>query len=99
MVNIYIDETKADKDMSKILDSKEAIYLAIALSLDSITIGFGSGLSSMNYLNVLFFSFFMGFTSIFSGLTIGKKLSNEIKFNLSWISGILLIILAFLRLF
>lgn len=99
MINIYIDGTKADKDKSKILDYKEAIYLAIALSLDSLTIGFGSGLSNMNYLKIMFFAFLAGFFSIFSGLKIGERLSKEIRFNLSWLSGIILIILAFLRLF
>lgn len=99
MINIYIDETKADKDKSKVLDYKEAVYLAIALSLDSLTIGFGSGLSNMNYLSVMLFSLLGGFTSIVLGLTIGQRLSKEIKFNISWISGIFLIILAFLRLF
>lgn len=99
ILNIYIDETKADKDRSKVLDAKEAIYLAIALSLDSLTIGFGSGLSNMDYLSIMIFSFIAGFLSVCSGLKIGKKLSNGIKFNLSWISGILLIVLAVLRLF
>lgn len=99
IVNVYIDETKADKDRSKVLDAKEAIFLAIALSLDSLTIGFGSGLSNMNYLSIMIFSFIAGFLSIFSGLKIGEKLSTGIRFNLSWISGILLIILAVLRLF
>ena len=98
MINIYIDETRADKDKSKVLDYKEAVYLAVALSLDSLTIGFGSGLSDMNYLNIMLLSFVAGFFSIFLGLTIGERLSREIKFNLSWISGILLIILASLRL-
>lgn len=99
MVNVYIDETRADKDASKVLDSKEAIYLAIALSLDSLTIGFGSGLSDMHYLNIVILSFLAGFVSIFSGLIIGEKISSGIKFNLSWVSGLLLIILAILRLF
>ena len=99
MVNIYIDETKADKDKSKVLDSREAIYLAIALSLDSLTIGFGSGLSDMHYLNIVILSFLAGFISIFSGLKVGERISSGIKFNLSWVSGILLIVLAILRLF
>lgn len=99
MVNVYIDETKADKDSSKVLDSKEAIYLAVALSLDSLTIGFGSGLSDMYYLNIVILSFLAGFISIFGGLKVGEKISSGIKFNLSWISGILLIALAILRLF
>lgn len=99
IINLYLDGTHADKDKSKVLDSKEAIYLALALSLDSLTIGFGSGLSNMDYMYVMFCSFVAGFLSIFSGLIVGKKLFNTIKFNLSWISGILLIILAILRLF
>ena len=44
VLQVYADEIKADFDKSKILTSKESIYLAIALSLDSLHGGFGSSI-------------------------------------------------------
>ncbi len=39
VLDIYIDETKADMDFNKRLSVKEGLYLAIALSLDSLVSG------------------------------------------------------------
>lgn len=98
IVNIYVDETKADYNESKDLDSKEAIYLAIALSLDSLAVGFGSALGNINYINVIILSLIVGIISIWTGLFIGDKFAKRSKINLSWLAGIILIILASLKL-
>lgn len=97
IVNIYVDETKADYNQSKDLDSKEAIYLAIALSLDSLAVGFGSALGNINYMNVIVLSLIVGIFSIWAGLFIGNKFARKSKINLSWLAGIILIILATLK--
>lgn len=98
IVDIYFDETKADYDHSKDLDSKEAIYLAIALSLDSLAVGFGSSLGSINYIYVIVLSLIIGILSIGIGLLIGEKIARKSKINLSWLAGIILIVLACLKL-
>lgn len=98
IIDVYTDETKADFNQSKTLDSKEALYLATALSLDSIALGFGSSLGSINYLHVIGLSFIVGMFSIWSGSFLGKKIVEKTKVNLSWLSGILLIILAIIKL-
>lgn len=98
IVDIYIDGTKADLNLSKILDSKEALYLAIALSLDSLAVGFGSSLANINYINVIVLSLIIGMISIWSGVALGKKIVEKADINLSWLSGVLLIILAILKL-
>ncbi len=94
MINIYMDETSADKDYSKELDSREAIYLGTALSLDSLAIGFGSGLGDVNYLYLILFSLLVGMISVRTGLYIGKNLSRNKRINLSWLAGLILIFLA-----
>lgn len=99
VLQVYVDETKADFDKSKILTSKEALYLALALSLDSLAVGFGSSLVLINYFQVFVLAIFIGLISIILGSFIGKKLVENININLSWLSGALLIILAFLRAF
>lgn len=97
-VDIYVDGTKADLNLSKSLDPKEALYLAMALSLDSLAVGFASSLSNVNYLSVIVLSIVIGMISIWSGINLGKKLVEKVDINLSWLSGILLIILAVLKL-
>ena len=98
IIDVYCDETKADFNLSKKLDAKEAVYLATALSLDSLAVGFGSSLGNINYLHVIGLSLIIGLFSIYSGIFIGKKIVEKTKINLSWLSGILLIILAILKL-
>lgn len=97
VLEIYASETKADYDKSKNLTIKEAIYLAVALSLDSIAVGFGSSLISINYFQVLVLSFFIGVMSLFLGVYFGKKFIEKIDINLSWLSGSMLILLAIIR--
>ncbi|QUH21379.1 sporulation membrane protein YtaF [Alkaliphilus sp. B6464] len=94
IINIYIDGTSADFDNSKYLNPKEAIYLAIALSLDSLAAGFGSSLGNINYIQVILFSLFWGMIAIWLGVFIGKKFAEKLDINISWLSGVLLIILA-----
>lgn len=98
VIDVYVDETKADFNLSKNLDSKEALYLATALSLDSLAVGFGSSLGNINYSQVIGLSLVIGMFSIWSGLFIGKKIVEKTKINLSWLSGIILIILGLLKL-
>jgi putative sporulation protein YtaF len=97
IVDIYLDETKADFNKSKKLDSIEAIALATTLSIDSLAIGFGSSLSNVNGIYILGLSFLFGIFSVWSGQLIGRKLIENSKLNLSWLAGVILIILAFLK--
>ncbi|WP_300382362.1 sporulation membrane protein YtaF [Clostridium sp.] len=99
VLQVYADEIKADFDKSKILSSKEAFYLAIALSLDSLAVGFSSSLISVNYLQSILFSLIIGFFSIILGSFIGLRFIEKIRIDLSWISGVLIILLAFIRVF
>lgn len=97
VLEIYANETKADYDKSKTLTLKEAVYLAVALSLDSLAVGFGSSLVSINHLQVIILSFVIGTFCLFVGVHIGKKFIEKVDLNLSWLSGLMLIVLAFIR--
>ncbi|HHV38376.1 MAG TPA: sporulation membrane protein YtaF [Tepidimicrobium sp.] len=98
VITVYMDEIKADFDNSKILSLKEALYLGIALSLDSLAIGFGSSLRNINCIGVISLSLIANMVAIWGGLAIGKRFIERTKVNLSWLAGIILIILAFLKL-
>ena len=97
ILEIYANETKADYDKSKILTSKEAIYLATALSLDSLAVGFCSSLGNVRYVEVIILSLIIGLISLLCGVILGKKFIEKIDVNLSWLSGAMLIVLAILR--
>ena len=97
ILQIYADEVKADLDESKILSPKEAFFLAVALSLDSLTVGFGCSLGTVNYLATVLLSFLVGALLLVLGGYVGKNISKNYNLNLSWLSGVLLIKLAFIR--
>ena len=98
ILNLYANPEDADIDSSKILSIREAIALAISLSLDGLAVGFGAALTNVNGVIIFFFSFLTNTLAVLLGCNIGNKLAAKISFNLSWLSGIVLIVLAFLKL-
>jgi len=99
VLQVYADETKADFDKSKTLTPKEAFYLATALSFDSLAVGFGSSLVGGGYLQTVFLCLILGIIAVLLGVFIGKKLMEKSNINLSWLSGVILMILALYKLF
>lgn len=97
VLQVYADETKADFDKSKCLNVKESFYLALALSLDSLTVGIGSSLCNINYGEVLMLCFAIGILAVSIGVFLGHKFAQKLHLELSWLSGVLLILLAMLR--
>ncbi len=97
ILNVYADATKADLDHSKSLNTKEAIYLGIALSLDSIVVGLGFGLTSINLFQIVPLSLILNSLAIFSGALLGKKFADSLAVDISWLSGLILIILAIIN--
>ena len=93
-LSVYADPCKADADASKSLSVPESVCLALAMSLD----GFGAALGNLNPVAVLFFSLLFGFTAIQGGFLLGNRLAQKTHFTVDWLSGALLILLAFLRL-
>ncbi|MGL5347004.1 MAG: sporulation membrane protein YtaF [Peptostreptococcaceae bacterium] len=97
VLEIYADEIKADYDNSKLLSVKEAFYLAVALSLDSLTVGFGCSLGSVNLIDAVLLSFFVGALFLILGGYVGRHFAKTVNISISWLSGAMLILLAFMR--
>lgn len=97
VLEVYANETKADYDNSKVLTEKEAIYLASALSFDSLAVGFGISLTDINHFQIIILSFFVGMISILSGVFLGKLFSKLSNINFSCLSGFLLIALSIIK--
>ena len=99
-INIIKDPISSDIDSSNEIDFKEAIFLGIALSLDSISIGFGaSSIGIGGFIFPLLISIFqIMFLSI--GRILGSKINNVSNLpNNIWniISGILLISIGIIK--
>lgn len=94
VLDVYLDETKADADHSKWLSLKEALYLSVALSIDSLVSGFAFGIRIGNPIPVLFTSFCIGILAVLSGFYFGEHIGDRIPMDLSWISGVLFLMLA-----
>ncbi len=98
ILQVIKDNTLADADKSKVLSIKESISLGMALSLDGICAAVSFGLSFNNYIIVFIFSFSITFIMFILGNVIGKKINNGKELNLSWLSGVILLILAITKL-
>ena len=101
-IKIIRDPISSDLDGSQKIDWKEAFYLGIALSLDSIGVGIGSSIVGLNFnlFPILVASFQLIFLSF--GILLGKKIISSVSLpkNIwSIISGILLIIIGLCKLF
>lgn len=97
VLEVYVDEIKADFDGSRRLNAKEALALAVALSMDGLAAGFGTALGNVNYAQVLLASLFFHMGAVWLGVWVGSKLAEKSKINMSWASGTILIFLAFFR--
>ena len=99
MLSIYADPEKADRDQSKTISPAEAASLAIALSLDGLAVGFGAAMGNVNAWAVVLWSLVTNTAAILLGALLGNKIAQKLTFNLSWVSGAILILLAISKLF
>lgn len=97
ILNIYAEPENADSDKSRVLSAKEALYLAIALSIDSLAAGFGAGMGEVGLGVAALFCFATTFLSVLTGCFFGNKVSGILP-DISPLGGIILIVLAFLKL-
>lgn len=98
LLRVYADSTEADKDHSRVLSPIEAASLAFALSLDGLALGFGTGLTEVSYIQVIIFSLISTMIAVLLGCFIGNKVAEKLNLDLSWLSGLLLIFLALMKL-
>lgn len=98
ILQLYADPKKADVDYSGVISPKEAVSLAIALSLDGLAVGFGAAVGNVNGLAVFLCSFIINPLAVYMGCYSGNKIARKLSFNISWLSGILLLALAFFKL-
>lgn len=95
---IYFSPEDANKQDTQVLSAREAFFLSLALSLDSIlaSMAFSFQVSSIPlfFLLAAFFHFLL-FTA---GFLLGMLVSRKFSIDLSWLSGLFLLLLAVLTL-
>ena len=94
IVNIYGDPMAADWDHSQSLSWKEVLFLSFAMSIDSLIAGALSAFLEIPVGLTMGTALIMGIVMMYAGLFLGKKLASRCKCDLSWISGVLFMILA-----
>lgn len=100
VLSLYLEEQEADLDHSKSLSAREAFLLACALSLDSLVTGFSAGLSLHSVWvrwGTVALCFAFGLLTVSAGGFLGKKLASRGQADLSWVSGMTLLVLALTR--
>lgn len=99
------DETadKANKNHDNLLSVREAFFLGLALSLDSLGAGLGAGMMTSSFrplfAEILLLPFLLSVFFIVLGGTLGKMLSTRLNGNFCRLGGLLLIALAFFKFF
>jgi len=98
MLSIFSDSTNADINNNNILSPLEAVGLAFALSIDSLFVGFSAVVGHGLKFELVLAEFVTDFIAINLGAFIGNKMFKNIRLNLSWLSGVMLIGLAVFKL-
>lgn len=95
IINIYGNPLAADWDQSKSLSWKETVMFSLAMSIDSLVAGGLSGFLMMPPGLTAFISLLVGIVVMYIGLFLGHELSARKDWDLSWVSGLLFLFLAF----
>ena len=98
---VFAAPETADANNNKVLSAGEASVLALALSLDGLTVGAGAGLINSGravYILIIAFSLVTGLLYLTLGRFAGDRIARKTKLNLSWLSGVMLIGLAIIKL-
>lgn len=99
ILNLYADPEKADIDSSKTLGPAEAASLAVALSLDGVAVGLGAALAGISAWAIFLSSLVTDMVCLILGSFIGGRIARKTPVNLSWLGGVILIIMAVVKLF
>ena len=99
LMRLYADPEAADVDASKSISPKEAVVLAVSLSLDGLAIGLGAAMIGVNIWILIVLTLIADFAALLLGGWLGNKAASKLRFSISWLAGVILIGLAIMQLF
>ena len=94
VLHVYADPAAVDLDHSKSISVAEAVSLALALSLDGVAVGFGAAMSRVSIPAVVSASLAANQVTLLLGSWLGERLSKRFNMSLSWVGGVILLLLA-----
>jgi len=92
---IYLSPEEANRTDLQVLNAKEALLLSLALSLDSVLAGMAFTASDIPRLTLLLSAILFHLLLFSAGYALGRLLSRMLRIDLSWLSGLCLLLLAF----
>ena len=101
ILRVGVKPEDADADKSKVLRPAEAVAIAIAVSIDGLAAGLGAGLVNPGfaaYLLIIGFSLITDLVFLYAGCFLGGRVARVSRINLAWLSGLILIALAVVKL-
>ena len=97
-LSVCADSRSADLDHSRSLSPGEAALLSLSVSLDSLFTGLSVTAGPMRLIALIAFTLIFSILVCCAGILIGKRLGQS-KHDFSCVGGLLLIVLAFIKLF
>ena len=91
---IYLSPEDTNQDDLQVLSAKEALLLSLALSLDSILVGMAFPAESVSWPLFLLLAMLFNLLLFAIGYFLGRLLSHMLHIDLSWLSGLFLLLLA-----
>ena len=102
LVVYFIQKSKETHKKPSQIGWTETIILALVLATDGIAVGFGASIHNTSLVfcfAVIGFSLVTDFTFFIVGSTLGRKLTKKTRLDLSWLSGVVLVLLGVVKLF
>ena len=95
---VYLSPEDANREDLQILSPKEALLLSLALSLDSVLAGMAFTTGTLPLAALFLLSVLFNLILFMAGYGFGHLASSILRVDLSWLSGLFLLILAALSL-
>lgn len=95
ILSIYNNPVMADKDHSAVMSVSEAVFFALAMSMDGLFGGLGAGLLDISIWVTILCNFLVGIVAVKAGSILGMRAALKRDIDISWIGGALFLVLAF----
>ena len=95
ILSIYNNPVMADRDHSSVMSVSEAVFFALAMSMDGLVGGLSAGLLNINVPFTILCNFLVGFLAVKAGSAIGMQAALKRETDISWLGGALFVALAF----
>lgn len=91
---IYLSPEDANQEDLQVLSARESLLLSLALSLDSVLAGMAFTTGMLPWLPLFLLAALFNFFLFTAGYAFGHLVSSVLRIDLSWLSGLFLLLLA-----